>query len=367
MIYLILFTFIVFVILFFSNYHFTLEVFPHNETLFEYGAYSDDHTFYNDTVSLNDSNSSFVNVRSEDNQIRFTYKLNSKSKHPHATLLYHARELNRLVNLTKYKYLSIDIDSDHSDEFLLTMYLYVPGYTKINDLCTHRPYSYLFSGNIKSGKYIIPISDFVTPIWWYEINGVSEEDLPETDWTKSTHLGISNCINTEQDKIKHVTINGIFLLDSIFLKLLKVLIISGIFFIVGLIFVNVLLKNRQIPSFYTNNKEEGLYSKVEQEILISFIGENFQDPLLTLSIVEKKLEINRFKINQILKDKYSMPFKQYLTSVRLQEAKRLLIDTGYPIFEVANKVGYCYSNSFIRVFKNIEGITPIQYREKNSS
>ncbi|TBL78499.1 helix-turn-helix domain-containing protein [Paenibacillus thalictri] len=56
-------------------------------------------------------------------------------------------------------------------------------------------------------------------------------------------------------------------------------------------------------------------------------------------------------------------FSDYLTKVRLDEAKRLLFETDEPVGEIALKVGY-QPPYFNRLFKKYEGITPGQFRER---
>ncbi|MCU6791036.1 AraC family transcriptional regulator [Paenibacillus sp. WQ 127069] len=71
--------------------------------------------------------------------------------------------------------------------------------------------------------------------------------------------------------------------------------------------------------------------------------------------------------------KLSVGFKQvtgttfidYLTQFRMDKAKRLLIETDEKINDIASQVGY-QAAYFNRTFKKHEGITPGQYRERQS-
>lgn len=54
---------------------------------------------------------------------------------------------------------------------------------------------------------------------------------------------------------------------------------------------------------------------------------------------------------------------QYHHSVRLEEAKRLLLGSGMPVQEVAEHVGFADVNYFIRMFRRIAGVTPGAYRQ----
>jgi AraC-like DNA-binding protein len=54
-----------------------------------------------------------------------------------------------------------------------------------------------------------------------------------------------------------------------------------------------------------------------------------------------------------------------LTRYRLGRAKELLIHTGYSISEIGLKTGFNSSQSFIRVFKRYEQMTPGQFRKEH--
>ena len=55
---------------------------------------------------------------------------------------------------------------------------------------------------------------------------------------------------------------------------------------------------------------------------------------------------------------------EYLRMVRIEKAKEILATTRYRIIDVALQVGYVNSSSFTRAFREVEGITPNQYRKK---
>jgi transcriptional regulator GlxA family with amidase domain len=54
----------------------------------------------------------------------------------------------------------------------------------------------------------------------------------------------------------------------------------------------------------------------------------------------------------------------YIQTVRLTEAKRLLQETDFSILAIAQQVGYEQQASLTRVFKQLEGTTPSNYRRQ---
>jgi len=53
---------------------------------------------------------------------------------------------------------------------------------------------------------------------------------------------------------------------------------------------------------------------------------------------------------------------EYLTAVRIEEAKQLLKNQVYLIDHIASCVGYSDAGYFSKVFRRVEGVTPTQYR-----
>ena len=57
-----------------------------------------------------------------------------------------------------------------------------------------------------------------------------------------------------------------------------------------------------------------------------------------------------------------MNFLAYLTSIRMEKAKKLLLATSLSVAEVAEQSGYGDYRVFTKVFRKAEGVTPSQYR-----
>lgn len=57
-------------------------------------------------------------------------------------------------------------------------------------------------------------------------------------------------------------------------------------------------------------------------------------------------------------------FKEFLTSVRVKEAEKLLLSTDKLMTEIAVDVGFTTSSHFISNFKRKKGITPKQFKQK---
>jgi transcriptional regulator GlxA family with amidase domain len=55
-------------------------------------------------------------------------------------------------------------------------------------------------------------------------------------------------------------------------------------------------------------------------------------------------------------------FVNYLKSIRIAEARRLLVETNEKVAEVGAHVGYQNDKHFMKTFKAICGVSPSEYR-----
>jgi len=93
---------------------------------------------------------------------------------------------------------------------------------------------------------------------------------------------------------------------------------------------------------------------------LDFIEQNFTQDI-SLSDVSEKAGMNPSYFSQLFKEKMGDSFVKYLTQLRLEYAKKLL-DEGYKVAEVSERVGYTNARYFGDTFKKNTGMTPSQYR-----
>ena len=113
--------------------------------------------------------------------------------------------------------------------------------------------------------------------------------------------------------------------------------------------------------------EENRTSPASQLIqkIQAYMQENYGDVDLTLTRVADQFNLTPNYLSIFFKENAHDTFLNYLTRLRLEEAKRLMRDTRLSITEISERVGYASANSFTRAFKKIEHVTPTQYRESS--
>jgi YesN/AraC family two-component response regulator len=64
----------------------------------------------------------------------------------------------------------------------------------------------------------------------------------------------------------------------------------------------------------------------------------------------------------LLKKETGNNFIDILNNIRVEEAKKLLGDPKYKIYEIAEVVGFSDVTYFYRLFKKLTGMTPMEYK-----
>lgn len=89
--------------------------------------------------------------------------------------------------------------------------------------------------------------------------------------------------------------------------------------------------------------------------------------LLTLDLVAQHFHISPSHLGRIFKKTTGFTFIEYLHRIRIEEARRLLRYTNLQSIDVAEKSGFTSISQFNRVFRDICGSSPIQYRKAQRS
>ncbi|MCI6730506.1 MAG: helix-turn-helix domain-containing protein [Clostridiales bacterium] len=103
----------------------------------------------------------------------------------------------------------------------------------------------------------------------------------------------------------------------------------------------------------------------QEERVITGITRYLQEHLsqeVSLSVLAERFHLNPQYISQLFKNEIGVGFLAYLTNIRMERAKHLLLSTSLSVAEVAEQSGYGDYRIFTKVFKKSEGITPSQYR-----
>ncbi|WP_310830680.1 response regulator [Paenibacillus pedocola] len=97
---------------------------------------------------------------------------------------------------------------------------------------------------------------------------------------------------------------------------------------------------------------------------IAYVEQHLHEQL-TMAEVAARIHLNASYFSVLFKEQAGVPFSEYLSRLRIQRAKEMLLQSRLSIGEIGERVGYKTDKYFIKVFKSLEGISPSRYRNQH--
>ena len=95
----------------------------------------------------------------------------------------------------------------------------------------------------------------------------------------------------------------------------------------------------------------------------NYLQTHFSDQTLTLTSVAAQFRLSEGHVSRVFKAGTGTTMMQYLDTLRMENAKKLLRETELPINDIVLQSGYVDKSNFFRKFKKLNNLTPVQYRE----
>lgn len=100
------------------------------------------------------------------------------------------------------------------------------------------------------------------------------------------------------------------------------------------------------------------------QMAIGYIQEHFAENL-TVNDLAEHYGVSPNYFSSMFKKEMSRSAVNYITELRINQARELLYHSELSVVDISKKVGYEDSQYFFRVFKKYLGMTPLQYREES--
>jgi two-component system response regulator YesN len=199
-----------------------------------------------------------------------------------------------------------------------------------------------FAMCVKQGNVYI-VDDVVNDI----INNIKEKSIP-VGMTRSICFGMINTVIgvANEFKIEHLEedINELTCFDSLDAFKNKM---NGV--------VTKICR-------HINGKKESRNEALKVAI-VDYINKNYNDEMISLDRIAEEFNLSEKYLSRFFKQQIGMNYIDYLKSLRINYAKKMLRDTEESIRDIMSSIGYTDLPSFIRLFKKLEGITPGEYRK----
>lgn len=108
---------------------------------------------------------------------------------------------------------------------------------------------------------------------------------------------------------------------------------------------------------------EDVNGKKHIEKAITYIDKHYREEL-SVEQMARMCNLSYHYFSKVFKKVMGQSFKQYIDSVRVSEAEKLMITKDISIGEVAFQVGFLDQGSFYRLYKRVRGFTPTEFKKK---
>jgi len=99
------------------------------------------------------------------------------------------------------------------------------------------------------------------------------------------------------------------------------------------------------------------------DIALQYVKEHYYEDL-TLEKIASVVFLNPVYFSQLFKQKTGLGYKEYVTSLRLEQAKLLLVNSKLKVAEIAERIGYQDMRHFTQMFRKRFLLTPTEYRQQ---
>ncbi len=177
-------------------------------------------------------------------------------------------------------------------------------------------------------------------------------------------IGLLNCFSSEH-KVIRLRIPEQAFVQSILLKMVDenkkkpkgYLTYERILLAELLLFINRYMEEYQEGVDYNSQ----LHKKMSE--VARYLMENYMHKL-SLKKVADRFYITPCHLSRAFKKTTGFTFIEYLNSIRIKEAQKLLKETRKSVMQISELTGFDSQTHFGRVFKNMTGLSPLKYRKQ---
>lgn len=97
---------------------------------------------------------------------------------------------------------------------------------------------------------------------------------------------------------------------------------------------------------------------------VKYLEKNYHKQDLYTPMLAKMSGIGETYYRNIFQAVFGVPPTKYIQQLRVEKAKKMLVDSSGTVEQIAQAVGFANASYFCKVFKTITGLTPSEFAEK---
>ncbi len=130
---------------------------------------------------------------------------------------------------------------------------------------------------------------------------------------------------------------------------------------------NYIMKPFKVHELQTIVKETLAPIQLEESLVdraVDFIEREYCRPISARDVAQG-IGVSYPHLARLFKAEKGCPVEAWLNKLRVEKARLLLKNTDLPVKEISKKIGFNHSNYFSRLFKEVVGIYPTEYRTQS--
>lgn len=109
-----------------------------------------------------------------------------------------------------------------------------------------------------------------------------------------------------------------------------------------------------------DNQKDPMNSRMRD--IIDFCNRNFREDL-HLDELAERFHLSPFYLSRLFKRTTGFTFKEYINTLRIREAERLLRETELKVIDISAHVGFANVSHFNRKFKQVTRMSPKEFKQ----
>lgn len=317
-------------------------------------------------------NSSVTAPKITEKSIEYSCVIRNAIEYPYAGLSLFARpklsdKIDKYLDFSGYTHIEIAGKIKGFNSIVMSIKTFAKNLTTVESSLTRQPNECTIESVNSIFSKKLNLSELQTPTWWYSSNKTSKEKVGKSDYSQVIEIVFQSGNESPLDQNISIAIDKIVLSKNISHEIFRTL-VSLILFLVIISTFRFMKKSKSEDN---GDKIIISYDRVEIEDensadihrIVEYIASHYSNPDFSVEQLAKGAGVSTSRIPTLLKKQYSMNFKQYLNTIRITEAKRLLLESDHQIVTIAHSVGYNNIPHFNRTFKQVTDLSPKQYRD----
>lgn len=120
------------------------------------------------------------------------------------------------------------------------------------------------------------------------------------------------------------------------------------------------LRDLLLPVCEVMNRRSSQKHRKTIDFIMRYVQKHYAEDI-TLDVLAEKVYLTRNYLSQIFKQETGENFNNYMTRIRMDKAKELMLTGNYKIFEISQMVGYKNNAYFSQLFKKHTGLNPSEF------